>query len=158
MVKGFSFLSSESSRPSDSTFCPALTLRIIPNAIQVIQAAVPPLLINGSVCPVTGKTCKATAIFTKAWMMMGNPRPKTKSFPYTVSDLWAMTTILDDLGNQGRLPNHPQLLDEILEQKRITTNLSSWRFPKFLKWWFRCSLRVNICQFKFSFEAFTHVF
>ena len=33
-----------------------LTLKIIPIAIQVIQADVPPLLISGRVCPVTGKT------------------------------------------------------------------------------------------------------
>ncbi len=72
-----------------------LTLKIIPTAIQVIQAEVPPLLINGKVWPVTGKTCNATPIFINAWIIIGNPSPITNNFEKIVFALNEITVTLN---------------------------------------------------------------
>ncbi|MNE51519.1 hypothetical protein D3C80_1461510 [compost metagenome] len=61
-----------------------VTLKIVPKEIQVIQMELPPLLINGKVCPVTGNNSTATPILIKAWNTIGNPNPTTSNFPNNV--------------------------------------------------------------------------
>ena len=75
MIKGLSFLF-QNPRVLDSIF--VRTYAKDHSKCNTGHPSSTPLLINGSVCPVTGNTCKATAMFTKACMIMGNPNPKTK--------------------------------------------------------------------------------
>ena len=64
-----------------------LTLSKIPIAKKVIQMEVPPVLTNGSGCPVTGINWTATAIFVKAWKTTGIPTAIDTNCPNFVCDL-----------------------------------------------------------------------
>ena len=46
---------------------------MIPREMQVNQMEVPPMLSNGSVCPVTGNRFTATAMLISAWNSRLNP-------------------------------------------------------------------------------------
>ena len=56
---------------------------------------VPPVLINGRGCPVTGNKCTATPIFIKAWKTIGNPTASDSNWPKILLDLYEMITILN---------------------------------------------------------------
>ena len=72
-----------------------LILNNIPKAKKVIQIDVPPVLINGKGCPVTGNKCTATPIFIKAWKTIGNPTASDSNWPKILLDLYEMITILN---------------------------------------------------------------
>ena len=55
-----------------------LTLRMTPIYTQLIKVDVPPLLINGKGCPVTGKTPTATAILIMACVTSISDSPITR--------------------------------------------------------------------------------
>ena len=115
MVKGFSFLSSDSFDVFSSIFWPALTLRIIPKAIQVIHAAVPSTADQmGEFAPLREKPVRATAIFTKAWMMMGNPKSQNQKFS------------IDRIGFMGNDNNSKQYYNEIQQDQSSTAHQSKF--------------------------------
>ena len=53
---------------------------------------VPPLLMSGKFCPVTGINSTATAILMMACSIIGIPNPKANSCPKRVAACWEITT------------------------------------------------------------------
>ena len=74
-----SFCSSASATGTSSFFvAERLTLKIIPKYTQLIYVDVPPLLMSGRGCPVTGNTPTATAILIMACVTNNRDNPMTR--------------------------------------------------------------------------------
>ena len=71
-----------------------LTLRIIPKPILLNQMEVPPMLINGKGCPVTGKIWTATAILIMAWNTKEKLHPTATRVAKALGDLLTIIVVL----------------------------------------------------------------
>ena len=100
---------------SSVSFLDALTLKIIPKPKQVIQIEVPPLLINGKVCPVTGKIFTATAMLISALKTIGIPTPITSNVAKIV---FAFFAVINSPKTQRLSSKYCKRL--IFAQKKIT--------------------------------------
>src|SRR5262249_21806441 len=81
------------SSPSNfSTFL--ATLNMMPIAKQVNRNELPPILINGSVTPVTGNKFTLTAIFAIAWMARVKLKPKARNAPNAKGHFLKMRMLL----------------------------------------------------------------
>ena len=89
----------------------ALTDKTIPKAKQVIQIEVPPLVIKGKFCPVTGNNPTDTPILMNACKTMGIPTPITNNFPNIVEDFVDIATNLKSIATKKNIiitpPNSP---------------------------------------------------
>src|SRR6188768_926725 len=83
----FTISSCSSCCPQLGSCSPRLTLSMIPTEMPVNSIAVPPILINGNGCPVTGPSPTTTPIFTIAWQTRSKLNPADRSPPNARSEL-----------------------------------------------------------------------